>query len=68
MLPKWYQENHVSRTATGEQHVWMHDFNSLQKLIKFSSFEKVNNSLSLTIDSQTMELSKLGSYPSYDDI
>ena len=41
MLPKWYQENHVSRTATGEQHVWMHDFNSLQKLLSSSGFTSI---------------------------
>jgi predicted SAM-dependent methyltransferase len=38
MLPKWYKENHISRTATGEQHVWMHDFNSIQKLLSRTGF------------------------------
>jgi SAM-dependent methyltransferase len=41
MLPKWYKENHISRTATGEQHVWMHDFNSLQKLLLSSGFTSI---------------------------
>lgn len=41
MLPNWYKENHISRTATGEQHVWMHDFNSIQKLLSSSGFTSI---------------------------
>jgi len=57
MLPTWYKENHVSRTATGEQHVWMHDFNSIQKLLFRNGFVSI-----CKLDAQN---SKEKSFPIY---
>lgn len=41
LLPKWYQENHVLKTATGENHLWMHDFNSIQKILNSNGYRDI---------------------------
>jgi len=41
LLPKWYQENHILKTATGENHLWVHDFNSIQKILKDNGFRNI---------------------------
>jgi hypothetical protein len=40
-LPKWYKENHVLKTATGENHLWMHDFNSLYKILSNAGYKDI---------------------------
>ena len=45
LLPKWFRYNHISKTATGERHLWVHDFNSISKFLRLSGFsdiQKVN--------------------------
>jgi predicted SAM-dependent methyltransferase len=41
LLPKWYKENHVLKTATGENHVWMYDFNSLHKILLKAGYKDI---------------------------
>jgi ubiquinone/menaquinone biosynthesis C-methylase UbiE len=53
LFPKWYRDNHISTTATGEKHLWVHDFNSIQKLLLKSGFRdivKLNAFTSLELD------------------
>jgi hypothetical protein len=34
LLPCWFQLNHISKTATGEKHLWVYDFNSISDVLK----------------------------------
>jgi predicted SAM-dependent methyltransferase len=46
LLPKWYVRNNVSKTAPGEKHLWMYDFNSLKNVLyeaKFTSIFEVDS-------------------------
>jgi hypothetical protein len=58
ILPKWYKENHISRTATGEQHVWMHDFNSIQKILLRTGFVSI-----CKLDAYNSEVKNFPIYP-----
>jgi ubiquinone/menaquinone biosynthesis C-methylase UbiE len=40
-LPKWFQLNHVSRTATGEKHLWVYDFNSISNVLRHAGFSSI---------------------------
>ena len=42
LLPTWYKQNHISNTATGELHRWVHDFNSLKKILVEAGFRNVS--------------------------
>ncbi len=42
LLPAWYRQNHISNTATGELHRWVHDFNSLKKILGEVGFNNVS--------------------------
>lgn len=37
-LPKWYQASHILKTVTGENHLWVHDFYSIQKILEDNWF------------------------------
>jgi predicted SAM-dependent methyltransferase len=53
VFPKWYRDNHVSTTATGEKHLWVHDFNSVQEALLQSGYHsvvKLNAFTSLELD------------------
>jgi predicted SAM-dependent methyltransferase len=53
VFPKWYRDNHVSTTATGEKHLWVHDFNSVQEVLLqsgYNSVVKLNAFTSLELD------------------
>ena len=41
LFPKWYRNNHISYTATGEKHLWVHDFNSIQQILLKSGFNHI---------------------------
>ena len=41
LLPKWFRFNHISQIATGERHYWVHDFNSIKKLLELSGFTDI---------------------------
>ena len=41
ILPRWFQLNHVSRTATGEKHLWVYDFNSISNVLKQAGFSSI---------------------------
>jgi len=38
LFPKWVKSNHFSFVKTGEQHLWMHDFNSIANFLHESGF------------------------------
>ena len=40
-LPKWFKDNHISRTATGEKHLWVYDFHSLAYILEQAGFSSV---------------------------
>jgi predicted SAM-dependent methyltransferase len=42
MLPRWFKENHISLTATGEKHLWIYDFNTLSTLLRNSGFKDIS--------------------------
>ncbi len=42
LLPKWFQENHMNFTNTGELHRWVYDFQSLEKLFSRVDFTSIN--------------------------
>jgi ubiquinone/menaquinone biosynthesis C-methylase UbiE len=53
LFPKWYRDNYVSTTATGEKHLWVHDFHSVQQILLQSGFDsviKLNAFTSLELD------------------
>jgi hypothetical protein len=41
IFPKWFRINHFSHVVTGEQHLWMHDFNSLSNFVKEAGFSAI---------------------------
>jgi hypothetical protein len=41
ILPTWFQLNHVSKTATGEKHLWVYDFNSISNVLKQAGFSSI---------------------------
>jgi predicted SAM-dependent methyltransferase len=41
ILPGWFQLNHVSKTATGEKHLWVYDFNSISNFLKQAGFSSI---------------------------
>ena len=41
LLPKWFRHNHVINTATGEMHLWVHDFNSISKFLILGGFRNI---------------------------
>jgi ubiquinone/menaquinone biosynthesis C-methylase UbiE len=41
ILPRWFQLNHVSKTATGEKHLWVYDFNSISNILKQAGFSSI---------------------------
>jgi len=52
-LPGWFKKNHVTRVSTGEQHLWVHDFNSVKNILEqigFSEVKKVSAHYSQEID------------------
>jgi SAM-dependent methyltransferase len=38
ILPKWFVENHINLTTTGELHRWVYDFNTMSKLLSDAGF------------------------------
>ena len=40
-LPSWFRLNHVSKTATGEKHLWVYDFNSISNVLKQAGFSSI---------------------------
>jgi SAM-dependent methyltransferase len=42
LLPKWFVENHINFTNTGELHRWVYDFQSLGKVLSSVGFTSVN--------------------------
>lgn len=49
MLPKWFQDNHINLTNTGELHRWVYDFNTIQIILqnqRFSTVEKFSSQTS----------------------
>jgi len=41
LFPKWYRDNHISMTATGERHLWVHDYNSIRQSLLSTGFHDV---------------------------
>jgi SAM-dependent methyltransferase len=41
LLPKWFRHNHIIKTATGERHLWVHDFKSISKFLHLSGFRDI---------------------------
>lgn len=41
ILPKWYRVNHISRTATGEKHLWVYDSHCLSSILNQVGFYSV---------------------------
>jgi len=41
LLPSWFQLNHISKTATGEKHLWVYDFNSISDVLKQAGFSLI---------------------------
>jgi hypothetical protein len=37
----YHQLNHVSKTATGEKHLWVYDFNSISNFLKQAGFSSI---------------------------
>lgn len=58
ILPKWFQLNHVSTTATGEKHLWVYDFHSIAVILKQSGFSSITEK-----DSHTSSNSFFPVYP-----
>jgi predicted SAM-dependent methyltransferase len=57
-FPKWFTQNHVSKVATGEQHLWMHDFNSIAEYLSDSGFINI-----LKLDEKTSNITGFPYYP-----
>lgn len=41
VLPSWFTISHVSKVATGERHMWVHDFDSVKAFLEQSGFTEV---------------------------
>lgn len=41
LLPKWFLENHINFTNTGELHRWVYDFNTMKSTLIQSGYSKV---------------------------
>lgn len=41
ILPSWFTTSHVSKVATGERHMWVHDFDSVKAFLEQSGFTEV---------------------------
>jgi predicted SAM-dependent methyltransferase len=41
ILPEWFQLHHVSKTATGEKHLWVYDFHSISNILKQAGFSSI---------------------------
>lgn len=42
LLPKWFLNNHINLTNTGELHRWVYDIHSLGKVLKGAGFTSIN--------------------------
>lgn len=58
IFPKWFRINHFSQVVTGEQHLWMHDFNSLAIFLNEAGFSKV-----VKLDAKTSKINDFPIYP-----
>lgn len=38
LFPKWFRDNHISKTMTGEKHMWVHDYHSISNFLHLSGF------------------------------
>lgn len=41
LLPRWFSYNHISKTMTGERHLWVHDLSSISKFLQYSGFSNI---------------------------
>lgn len=58
LFPKWVKSNHISFVMTGEQHLWMHDFNSILNFLQESGFGLVKK-----LDAYTSNIQNFPLYP-----
>jgi predicted SAM-dependent methyltransferase len=58
ILPKWYRVNHISRTATGEKHLWVYDYRCLSSILNRVGFHSV-----LKSDAHTSSNSLFPNFP-----
>ncbi len=58
ILPKWFQENHVNLTNTGELHRWVYDFNTMQIVLQNQGFSMVKK-----FSSQTSSIHEFPFFP-----
>lgn len=58
IFPKWFRINHFSQVVTGEQHLWMHDFNSLAFFLKEAGFSSI-----VKLDAKTSNIDNFPHYP-----
>ena len=58
LFPKWVKSNHISFVMTGEQHLWMHDFNSITNFLEKSGFGLVQK-----LDAHTSNTQNFPLYP-----
>lgn len=41
LLPSWFKDNHISKTETGEKHLWVYDFYSIKNILQASGYFSV---------------------------
>ena len=55
LLPKWFQENHLNLTNTGELHRWVYDFNTMKIVLRDIGF--------LSVERFTVQTSSINNFP-----
>lgn len=42
LFPRWFRDNHISKTRTGEKHMWVHDYHSISNCLQLSGFSGIS--------------------------